>query len=70
MFDLVNAFTWWQGHQALALSPVVAGAVTDRYWAYAAVMFTALEQARRRVDRPAFERRYLAPFWTFVVRRG
>lgn len=70
VFELVNAFTWWYGHQRSALSPEVADAVTDRYWTYAAALFAALERARRRIDRPEFERRYLAPFWTFVVRRN
>ena len=70
VFDLVNAFTWWYGHQRNALSPDIAEAVTDRYWTYAAALFPALERARQRIDRPSFERRYLAPFWTFVLRRS
>ena len=69
VFELVNAFTWWYGHQRTALSPDIGQAVTDGYWRYAATLFTALERARKGFDRAAFESRYLAPFWTFVVRR-
>jgi 2-polyprenyl-3-methyl-5-hydroxy-6-metoxy-1,4-benzoquinol methylase len=70
VFELVNAFTWWYGHQRSTLSPEVANAVTDRYWTYAAALFAAAERARRSIDRSGFERRYLSPFWTFVVRRN
>ena len=69
VFDLVNAFTWWYGHERGPLSPEVADAITDRYWAFAAELFPALERARGGIDRPAFLRRYLMPFWTFVLRR-
>jgi SAM-dependent methyltransferase len=69
VFELVNAFTWWYGHERAPLSADVADAITDRYWAFTAQLFPALARARSGTDRPAFERRYLAPFWTFVLRR-
>ena len=69
VFDLVNAFTWWHRHERNALSAEVADALTDAYWTYTAQLFPALERARRSVDRPLFVRRYLTPFWTFVLRR-
>jgi 2-polyprenyl-3-methyl-5-hydroxy-6-metoxy-1,4-benzoquinol methylase len=69
VFDAVNAFTWWYGHEREPLSVDVAEAIADRYWAYTAELFPALARARKGIDRPAFERRYLAPFWTFVLRR-
>ena len=68
-FELVNAFTWWHGHQRKELSEDVADAVTARYWSYAASLFAGIDRARQGRDRAAFERRYLSPFWTFVVRR-
>lgn len=69
VFDVVNAFTWWYGHERAPLCAEVAAAIADRYWAYTAELFPALLRARNGVGRPAFERRYLAPFWTFVLRR-
>lgn len=68
VFDLVNAFTWWHGHQRKELSAELGDAVTDRYWTFMATMLPALDRSRKGVERHVFERRYLAPFWTFVVK--
>lgn len=67
VFDLVNAFTWWFDHERLALPPQVGDAIVDRYWRYAARMFRDLERARQGDRRIDFERRYLTPFWTFLL---
>jgi len=68
VFDLVNAFTWWRGHERKALSVEVADAIMDRYYAYTAELFPRLVRALTGVEREPFARRYLTPFWTFLLR--
>jgi len=69
IFNLVNAFTWWHEHQRNALSAEAGDAIVDRYWSYAAELFANLVAARRRNDWHVFERQYLTPFWTFLLRK-
>jgi 2-polyprenyl-3-methyl-5-hydroxy-6-metoxy-1,4-benzoquinol methylase len=69
IFNLVNAFTWWHDHQRKALSEDLGDAIVERYWAYTATLFNAVAAARRSGDWRSFERRYLSPFWTFVLQK-
>jgi len=69
VFNLVNAFTWWHDHQRKSLSPDVGDAIVDRYWKYTAALISGVESARSGKDWQRFERRYLTPFWTFLLRK-
>ena len=69
IFNLVNAFTWWHDHQRKELSTETGDAIVERYWSYAAGMFGKVDAARRSNDWNAVEREYLAPFWTFLLRK-
>ena len=69
VFNLVNAFTWWHDHQRKSLSPDVGDAIVDLYWTYTATLLAGIDAARRGDDWRPFERRYLTPFWTFLLRK-
>jgi hypothetical protein len=51
------------------LSDQTGDAIVEHYWAYAAGLFRKVDAARRSGDWHAFEREYLTPFWTFLVRK-
>ncbi len=70
VFDVVNAFTWWRGHEGTGLSRDVGEAIVERYYGYTAVLFPQLARALAGEGAEAFARRYLCPFWTFLLRRG
>lgn len=69
LFDVVNAYTWWRDHDRARLPAEVAGRLDDSYWPFLARAVADCARARAGDGQQAFVRRYLTPFWTFLLRR-